>query len=210
MLIKEINNGEEIEKIDDLEELKKLQKQISSTREKIKKYSLYNMNDIGEAIAKVMTAYEGIKYIFVRNYYTINEEHFYTYELNSKYSYNDRHSSIHIIPNRKESEEYGRYRITYYKELNDKNICYLPPSYYTPHKKAYYIKDFLNYLYLKKVENNVINDKDFYLKIADEFIEQTKDEQIKRQTMIKKEYQKKLEPEFKLPLGIEYEWPLNL
>ena len=182
----------EIEKISDLEKLKILKEKMDSTREQIRKYSIYNMDDIGEAIAKVMSAYEGIDYISVRNYYTINEDLFYSHCLKEKSLSNENYKSVHIIPKKPETKEYARYRLTYNKDINDKDLCYLPPTYRTPHKKCYYIKDFINYLYIRKVENDIINDREFYLMIADEFINNTKEEQAQRQKMIKIEYQSKL------------------
>ena len=80
------------------------------------------------------------------------------------------------------------------RDINDYNICYLPPAYYTPHKKCYYIKDFINYLFVKKLENDITDNREFYLEVADEFIKENQEEIEKRQQMIKQAYQKKLGP----------------
>lgn len=181
-------------KIESLEQIQDLKEQLKATKEQIKKYSLYNMDDIAEAITKVMTAFEGIEYIAIRYRFNLDEKRIYDIYL-PYYKKHDKedYPAIHIIPRSKMSEEYARYRLMHKRDQDDKNICYLPPAYYTPHKKAYYIKDFINYLYIKKVESNR-NDKDFYLEIAEQFIKENQEEIEKRQQMIKKAYQKKLGP----------------
>lgn len=181
-------------KIDSLEQIDELKKQLEATKDQIKKYSLYNMDDIAEAITRVMTAFEGIEYIAIRYRFNLDEKRIYDIYL-PYYKKNDKedYPAIHIIPSSKMSEEYARYRLMHKRDLNDYNICYLPPAYYTPHKKCYYIKDFINFLYIKKVENNR-NDKDFYLEIAEQFIKENQEEIEKRQQMIKIAYQKKLGP----------------
>lgn len=180
-------------KVNSLEDIQKLKEQLKSTKEQIKKYSFYNMDDIAEAIVKVISSFEGIEYISIRYRFNLDENIVYN-SINLERPVGLEYPAIHIIPKRKESEEYARYRLMYKRDQDDKNICYLPPSYYTPYKKCYYMKDFINYLYIKKVENDVINDRDFYLKVAAEFIENTKTEQQERQNMIEQEYQKKLGP----------------
>ena len=179
-------------KVNELEKIKDLKRKLQNTKEQIKKYSYYDIDDIGEVIAKVMTAYEGIDYMAVRYWFNMNENDFYDYYTPSGYDKNS-FQTVHVLPRAKESDEYARYRMKISKEVGN-NKCYLPPAYYTPHKKCYYMMDFLNYLYTKKVENDIIDDKEFYLKVADEFIENTKEEIEERQNMIKIEYQKKLGP----------------
>lgn len=186
-------------KVESLEQLKELKMKLATTKEQIKKYSIYNMDDIGETIAKVITAFEGIEYISVRYNYNIDEDYFYKYVLNQKKLYKNDYHTIHIIPKEQVGEEYSRYRIVYKRDQDDKNICYLPPAYYTPHKKCYYIKDFLNFLYTKKVESNR-DDKDLYIATAEKFIRENQDEIAKRQNMIEETKNKKKKPEKKIEM----------
>lgn len=168
-----------INKIDDLEKLKELNNSINVTREQIKKYSTYDINDISVAITRVISSYEGIEYICIKNRFNFDEDYFYKYGNNKDHFYDA--NFVHIIPKEKAGKEYARYRIRPCKD--DKDKCYLPPAYYTPHKKCYYVKDFLNYVYIMRVNNNV-EGMDYYLSLADQFIEETKYEIELRQNSI--------------------------
>lgn len=182
-------------KIDSLEQIEDLKEQLKATKEQIKKYSLYKMDDIAEAITRVISAFEGIEYIAIRYRFNLDEKWIYDYYLPYYSNHRkDDYPAIHIIPRSKESEKYARYRLMHKRDLNDYNICYLPPAYYTPHKKCYYIKDFINYLFVKKLENDITDNREFYLEVADEFIKENQEEIEKRQQMITQAYQKKLGP----------------
>lgn len=191
-------------KVNDLERIKELKKQISDIRVRMSNYSTYSTPTIVGAITKVISAYEGIDYTYKKIEKTTLE------------NFKQNHTPLGYIiePTEPHGDEYATYKIKQRKGIKDYESCELPPSYYTPHRKCPYVQDFINFLYNKRVEYEIIEDDErMYDVIADSFILETNDKILNRHCEIAN-IQKRKEEEKPLQkrIGVLYivDWSLNL
>lgn len=165
--------------IEDLEKIKELDTEKKILQDIIRSYSTYKTKDIAEIIAIIMKEFEGIEYICINDtwYKGTGEEYFENLSLHKN------NSGYQIVPLDSHNSKYARYKI---KNIDNNNeTCMLLPSNYTPYKKCSYVQDFINYLYVKRREKDVVNnDRDFLVKIALEFIEKNSSKISKRREKI--------------------------
>lgn len=189
-----------IEKLQEVKELKELQKEEVELKNKIIKYSTYDLIEIGNIIAKLMTMFEEKQY-----HCTKNDLHWDCDYCIEPISYNVGDMSIHAFYKIKKLEQK---RIPF-DTNEDKDKCYLPPSNFqsdnssntnSKYSDTEYIQVFLDFLYQRRSSKLLeeINEKDLekilqeFLEISIELQQQRKDE-IERKIEEKIQYQKRRE-----------------
>lgn len=180
----------------DIEKLKKIVSEKTMLEKKIEMLSIYEIEDIGDIIAKLMTRYEEVEYECKKSSHYFHD---------SDYS---------IRPVVRESGvlsgcELGFVSNMKFKKLQfdygEKPICFLPPSGYLDvvndslsDKSSYYtyidyIQKFIDYLYDTKSRENITKfSKERIEVLLNEFLENTKEEQyFHKKEHIKKEMKRK-------------------
>ena len=191
-----------IEELQDVKNLKKLQQEEIKLKNKIIKYSTYNLLDIGNIIAKLMTIFERKKYHCVKS----------NFLMDCDYCIEPINYNIYDM------DVYPLYKIKKEKTLFDsKDKCYLPSSNFYSNNfsnNPKYIQSFIDYLYQKRSNKLLeeINDKELEL-ILQEFLEISIDLQQQRkkeiEEKIKEKIQKQKRREFEKNCMIDRELILN-
>ena len=189
-----------IEKLQEVKELKKLQQEEIELRNKIIKYSTYDLIEIGNIIAKLMTIFEGKQYCCAKNNFCWS----YDYCI-EPIRYNSSNMSIYAFY---EIKKLKQERIPF-DTSEKKDKCYLPPSNFHSNNSSRnnskyddneYVQVFLDYLYQRRSSKLLeeINEKDLE-KILHEFLEisielqQHRKEEIERKIEEQIQYQKRRE-----------------
>lgn len=182
-----------------LEEIKQKQTEIEQIKkenlhskeqecyELIKKrnsFSKYEPHSILNILAKLMTVYEGVEYKYFNSFLSSYE---YDIRCNEDTIYNSYKLEIKTSKNL-----YKMVEDKYIKMVEDKYILLLPD---TINKNQPYISEFINYLFNKRVEEELYEiDNNKLEEILNEFLENTKDKQeerLKENTKKLIEYQEK-------------------
>lgn len=189
-----------IEELQEVKELKKLQQKEVELKNKIIKYSTYDLMEIGNIIAKLMTIFEGKQYYCARNNLLWGDD--YCIE---PISYNVDDMSIYAFYKFKKLKQE---RIPF-DASEKKDKCFLPPSSFHSNNSSTtnskygdteYAQVFLDYLYQRRSSKLLeeINEKDLekilqeFLEISIELQKHRKDE-IERKIEEKIQYQKRRE-----------------
>ena len=189
-----------IEELQEVKELKKSQQKEVELKNKIIKYSTYDLMEIGNIIAKLMTIFGGKQYYCARN----NLLWAYDYCI-EPISYNVGDMSIYAFYKFKKLKHE---RIPF-DTSEKKDKCYLPPSSFHSNNSSTtnskygdteYVQVFLDYLYQRRSSKLLeeINEKDLekilqeFLEISIELQKHRKDE-IERKIEEKIQYQKRRE-----------------
>ncbi len=201
-LKKKIERGQEIK------ELKELQQEEIRLKNKIVKYSTYDLVQIGKIIAKLMTLFEGIEYYFSNYDYCIEPK---SSNRDIMYIYPD-----YEIKNMKQEK-------LFFDISEKKEKCYLPPSdfskntssqYHLQNKDIEYIQLFIDYLYERRSSESLeeISEKGLegilqgFLEISIELQQQRKKE-IEEKT--KEQIQKQKRREFEKSCVLDRRLILN-
>lgn len=189
-----------IEKLQEVKKLKELQQEEVELKNKIIKYSTYDLIEIGNIIAKLMTLFEGKQYYCKKNNFCWA----YDYCI-EPIRYDSSNMSIYAFY---EIKKLKQERIPF-DTSEKKDKCYLPPSSFhsnnssninSKYSDTEYVQVFLDYLYQKRSSKLLeeINEKDLdnilqeFLEISIELQQQRKDE-IERKIEEKIRYQKRRE-----------------
>lgn len=193
-----------IEELQEVKEVKKLQQEEIELKNKIKKYSTYDSVLIGNIIAKLMTAFEGIEYCCSKNSVAFFLDCNYCIDPKS----NNR-DNIYIYPNYQiKNIKQDRH---FFDTSEKQEMCYLPPSSFRSNTSSQhnarnndieYIQLFIDYLYERRSSKSLLEISEINLEeILQEFLEITNDIQQKRKT----EIADKIETRIKQQKRKEYE-----
>lgn len=151
--------------IDLVKQLNDKRREVLELEEKIKKFSIYNIEEIAPIIQKLITAYEGVPYKIKHNF--IDEE---IYDIES------------------EIDDYYIYETYTLKTMvKNKESVFLPPTgfiieYFSFKNKFYYINKFIDYLFIKRVDETLYQITNEQLEeLLNDFLNNTINEQINRQ-----------------------------
>lgn len=189
-----------IEELQEVKELKKLQQEEVELKNKIIKYSTYDLMEIGNVIAKLMTIFEGKQYYCAKNNFCWS----YDYCI-EPIRYNSSNMSIYAFY---EIKKLKQERIPF-DTSEKKDKCYLPPSSFhsnnssntnSKYNDTKYVQVFLDYLYQRRSSKLLeeIKKKDLedilqeFLEISIELQQQRKEE-IERKIEEQIQYQKRRE-----------------
>ena len=203
-----------IEELQEVKELKELQQEEVELKNKIIKYSTYDLIEIGNIIAKLMTMFEGKQYYCAKNNLVWDCD--YCIE---PISYNVGDMSIYAFYKIKRLEQK---RIPF-DTSEKKDKCYLPPSSFhsnnssntnSKYNDTKYVQVFLDYLYQRRSSKLLeeIKKKDLedilqeFLEISIELQQQRK-QQIQKK--IKEQIQKQKRKEYEKSCVIDRELILN-
>ena len=203
-----------IEELQEVKEFKKLQQEEVELRNKIIKYSTYDLIEIGNIIAKLMTIFEGKQYCCAKNNLIWDCD--YCIE---PISYNVGNMSIYAFYKIKKIEQK---RIPF-DTSEKKEKCYLAPSNFHSNNSSRnnskyddneYVQVFLDYLYQRRSSKLLeeINEKDLedilqeFLEISIE-LQQHRKEEIERK--IEEQIQKQKRREFEKSCVIDRKLILN-
>lgn len=191
-----------IEELQEVKELKKLQQEEVELKNKIIKYSTYDLMEIGNVIVKLMTIFEGKLYYCTKNNFCWS----YDYCI-EPIRYNSSNMSIYAFY---EIKKLKQERIPFdTSENNDK--CYLPPSSFhsnnssntnSKYNDTKYVQIFLDYLYQRRSSKLLeeIKKKDLE-DILQEFLEMS----IELQQQRKEEIERKIEEQIQYQKRREFE-----
>lgn len=203
-----------IEELQEVKELKKLQQEETALKNKIIKYSTYDLIEIGNIIAKLMTSFEGKQY-----FCSTNDLLWGCNCCIKPRSNNIDDIYIYAFYKIKKLKQEGLFFDT--SEKRDK--CYLPPSNFhsnnsskvnSKYNDTKYVQVFLDYLYQRRSSELLeeINEKELeeilqeFLEISIELQQQRKEE---IEGKIKEQIQKQKRREFEKSCVIDRELILN-
>lgn len=181
----------EIEELEKVKELKKIKDEKLALEKKIKTLSSYKIEQIADIITKLMEFFEGIEYFYENSFFDNNEYNIFPKK-------NGTNEFINIYPSLS-------LKITNTKQFlsdEESSICFLPPSPYESCISVEYVQKFIDYLYVERSKNNL-------LEITNEQLEQILNNFIKSSSQIhlerKKEIANKIETKIKQQKRKEFE-----
>lgn len=153
--------------IDLVKQLNDKRREVLELEEKIKKFSIYNIEEIAPIIQKLIIAYEGVPYKIKHKHNFIDEE---IYDIES------------------EIDNYYIYK-TYTLKIMKKNkeTVFLPPTgfiieHFISKNNFYYINNFIDYLFIKRVDELLYEITNEQLEeLLNDFLNNTINEQIQKQ-----------------------------
>lgn len=153
--------------IDLVKQLNDKRREVLELEEKIKKFSIYNIEEIAPIIQKLIMAYEDVPYQIKHKYSFIDEE---IYDIES------------------EIDDYYIYKTYTLKTMKkNKESVFLPPTgfiieHFSFKNKFYYINNFFDYLFIKRVDELLYEITNEQLEeLLNDFLNNTINEQIQKQ-----------------------------
>lgn len=172
-----------IENSDEMVKLKMLENQVCEINKKINMYSTYEVEQIGNALLKLMEQFEGINYCIEKNFLFF-EKIIITPKYRLKAEYDHVYKDYCF-----ETEEKK-----YYFDDKDEKKCILYPSSYNSKNEFNYIQVFIDFLFNERVSKKLFGITDEQLdQLLCSFISLSKELQKKRKIEIDSAIQNNLE-----------------
>ena len=202
---------EALKKTKEMNQVKKQEKELQEIKKRIRTYSTYKSKQIGKIIAKLMSQFEGVDYKCSKTSLDFSWNSDYRIDpVSSK-------SPLYCHPGFK-IRNIEENKPSYYKENKDEPAyCFITPSnlksgpsikFCTGNDDINYVQIFLDYLYVKREQNNLIELSDEDLEeilqsFLKESVELQQERKIQIEEIIKEKEKIKREKDFKASCMID-------
>lgn len=168
-----------IEELDEIKLLKRIEQEELELHNKINKLSIYDMAQIGNIIAKLMTQFEGIPYHCIKNDWAFRDCNYCIEPKDKRFTMDSIYSSYKL-----------KGIDSYFPSKDETSLCLLQLS--TEHTESY-IQVFINFLYEKRSSQSLYEISSEKLdEFLQEFLEMSKTLQLQRKEEIENLLEKRV------------------